>query len=86
MGTTDLTDYTFDQYIADMLALRRSLPESGQWPVEKWSPAKGRHRAPQAYRLAKKVKDGHGGVRVVEGNFWSTFEPEEDKGRPVIRV
>lgn len=84
----DLADYTLDQYISDLLALRKANPGSSTWPVEKFMPSKGRHRAPLptvAYRQQKMVKTSNG-VKPVLGNFWSSFDPPEEKGEPVIRL
>lgn len=85
---SDLTDYTLDEYIADLLALRKANPGSSKWPVEKFLPSRGRHRAPPpmvGYRRVQLVKTSTG-TKPVLGNFWSSFDPPEEKGEPVIRL
>lgn len=89
MIEAELTDITLNAYIQMLVELRNANPGSGLWPVEKIRPGQGRGTARPpvvAYRLEKKSSNGHGGTRVVVGNFWSQYDPPEDKGTAVIRV
>lgn len=86
MTETELTDITLNAYIQMLVDLRNANPGSGLWPVEKIRPGFGRGSARPpvvAHRLEHKVR---GGDRVQVGNFWTQYDPPEDKGTAVIRI
>jgi hypothetical protein len=84
-----LVDVTLDQYIEELIKLRAENPGSGQWPVEKWLPSRGRHPAPlpqPAFRLARKILQGQRTMMLPTAFWQAGHDRPEDRGGAVVRV
>lgn len=81
----DLSDYTLEQYIDDLLRIKDRLPEAAKFPVEKWLPSHGRHRT-SAPVIAYRLKKPDSKAPLTRSAFWTQYDRPEEKGEPVIRV
>ena len=76
---------TLDEYIAKLQALREMY--GGDIPVNRWSPAKARHSAPDPYlAFTKKIPVGPKVMHSIPAFWQQGFDAPNEKGDPVIRV
>jgi hypothetical protein len=79
---------TLDAYIAKLVALRDATPNGGSLPVQRWSPAKAKHFAPDpVMAFEKNVLLLGGDRRMPIAQFWQFgHDHPAEKGAPVVRV
>ena len=76
---------TLDDYIARLLELREL--HGGSLPVEKWTPAKGRHAAPLPELAHRRTYDARRGtIDPAPAFFHEPTDNPVQRGLPVVRV